>query len=335
MSKKYQEIPYFDFDLNRKGTERWDHIFDHFSARLGDIKKKLLGIVNQYGSINPMAGTIYNMMDHKTIMFHDEILFIADRLKMPPHQILALQLIYEFSSACTTGIFRIGSDEYFFRTMDWSLDFLKEITIGLNLLKGKRQIGKVIGWLGCVGFFTGVMPDYEIAVNYRRTAPMNIPQLVMNVMKTFGMRWPISYMVRYAMENEFKLPNIIKLCTDAQLISPTYLTIHVTNAELNISSQIITRDADKIVDIRYLDQPSPYLIQTNCDHDKTYPDIMWSLERRELFDLILAELTELHNTNGRCSKKTVLKSLCRAPIVNSETIYLYLSTGTKSISIKV
>lgn len=334
MSKTYEKITYFDFDLNRKPSERWDTIFDHFNLKLGDIKKKLIGIINHYGAINPFAGTIYNAMDHKNIMFHDEILFIADRLKMAPYQILALQLIYEFSSACTTGIFKIGSEEYFIRTMDWSLDILRDITVGLRLVKGKKEIGKVIGWIGCVGFFTGIMPDYEIAINYRRTTEMNIPQLIVNILRTYGLKWPVSYLIRYMMENELQLENVVKLCTEAQLVSPTYFTIRVINKDLNIPSQILTRDADQIHNIRYLNVDGPYLVQTNCDHDKSYPDILWSLERRELFDLILNELNELYNQTGKCSKKIVFKSFCKAPIINSETVYFYLSSNDKSIAFK-
>jgi len=318
----YREIKYFDFDLEKKPSDRWEEIFNEFSLKIGDIRKQLKSIIKQYGALIPISGGIFNTIDPSNIMFYDELAFIADRMKMPLYQIVILQLIYEMTSACTTAIFKIGKEEYFLRTMDWPMPFLKDITIGLNIKKGSKEISKVIGWIGCVGFFTVINPDYKIAINYRRTCEINIESMIMNTLRTFGMKWPISYLVRYIVEKELILPDIITVFEKAELISPTYITIYSINN--SNKSVIITRDNNKLVNTRSTD-----LIQTNCDHDKLGPDILWSLERRELLNMIINELNE----QKKCSKKLVIKNLLIAPIVNSETIYIYFSKGKKSISI--
>jgi len=58
------------------------------------------------------------------------------------------------------------------------------------------------------------------------------------------------------------------------LISPCYFTIC---SWIN-PSRIITRDSMSVVSDRYL--TDGLLIQTNCDHDKMEPDILWSCRRK-------------------------------------------------------
>lgn len=54
----------------------------------------------------------------------------------------------------------------------------------------------------------------------------------------------------------------------------------------NKNSCVITRDANKTVDVRY-----HTLVQANCDHDKTKPNILWSLERVN----IIKDVQKKHN----------------------------------------
>lgn len=84
------------------------------------------------------------------------------------------------------------------------------------------------------------------------------------------MKWPIGYLVRSIIENIFALNDTKNLLETSQLISPCYITLYVHNQQ----SYIITRDCDKTVNTR-----SDNLVQTNCDWNKTKPNILWSLER--------------------------------------------------------
>lgn len=325
-----RKIIYYDFDLDLNPIDRWVHIFDQFDSELPKLRKQIGKILKEFAPVLPIIKTIFNLMDSTQIMFYDEISFISTRMGVEVYQIVLLQLIYETSAACTTAIFNVGGvsgTEYFFRTMDWPMKFLKDITIGLDIKRGGESVSKVIGWLGCVGFFTAQTDSYAIAINYRRTTELSIAQIVVNAYRTFNMNWPISYLVRSVIENDNQPDrmSIIKLFETAQLISPTYITICAYESGLVCGSKsvIITRDWDKLVSTRSHD-----LIQCNCDFDKSSPDIMWSLERKELFGIIIAELNEQPDY----SKKTILKSLLVQPIVNDDTIYIYFSSGTKSIA---
>lgn len=320
-----RKINYYDFNLDLDPSQRWITIFDTFELNIPKLQKQIAKLFKAYEAILPIIKSMFNLINPSKIMFYAEIKYVAERMGMSICETILLQLIYETSSACTTGIFKVGDCEYFLRTMDWPMPFLKGITIGLNLMSNNKCIGKVIGWLGCVGFYTVETTDYAIAINYRRTQNMTIENIIVNAYKTLSMNWPISYLVRNVVEKGLTRIETIKTFEIAQLISPTYITVCAFNNGLisSADSVIITRDWDKLVSTR-----SDDLIQTNCDFDKCDPDILWSVERRELFRQIVEELNSL----DKCSKKLILKRLMVTPILNDDLIYGYFSSGSKSIA---
>lgn len=321
-----RKIVYYDFDLDLNPADRWIIIFNLFEPKFPKLRKHINKLFKQFESILPVIKEVFNLINTDQIMFYDEIKYIAHRMNLAIYEVILLQLIYETSAACTTAIFEVGESAYFLRTMDWPMSFLKNITIGLNIKRNNKSIAKVIGWVGCVGFFTVQTDTYTAAINYRRTEEASVVSIISNAYKTLNMNWPISYLVRYAIEKQLDRSVAIKLFETAKLISPTYITIcaYATDNKICIKeSVIITRNWDTLVSTR-----SDNLIQTNCDCDKDEPDILWSLERRELFNILIDELNELET----CSKKIIMKTILVAPILNQDMIYVYFSSGNKSIA---
>jgi hypothetical protein len=320
-----RKIIYYDFDLDKKPSDRWAPIFEKFSSDMTTLCKHINRMFKEFETIIPVIKAIFDLVPPTKIMFYEEIKYIAGIMKLEIFQVVLLQLIYETSAACTTAIFEVGGEEYFFRTMDWPMTFLKDITIGLNVKKNNQIISKVIGWLGCVGFYTAETDTYIVSINYRRTVDLSIGNVVVNAYRTLDMNWPISYLVRHIIEKQLERSSAIKLYEMAQLISPTYITICAIHQSkiIKAESVIITRDWNKLVSTR-----TQNLVQTNCDDNRETPDILWSIDRRNLFNDIMKELNEHKIT----SKKIILKSLLRAPMINHDTIYVYFSTGPKSIA---
>jgi len=191
--------------------------------------------------------------------------------------------------------------------------FLKNITIGLNVKKGTEIIGKVTTWLGYVGFLTATnIPDnYTISINYRRTKEISIGALAKNLYRTIMMKWPIGYLVRHIIQHGFNIAEAKKNLECAELISPCYITIYVPNHQ----SYIITRDCTKSINTR-----SNELIQTNCDWNKTEPNILWSLERAKMIKDIQRIIDQY---DGMPSPDDILGLLLKHPVLNEETIYVH------------
>lgn len=313
-----RNIEYYDFAIDKSIETRWDPIFMDFQTQIDTLKIKLESIISPYASIIGYLDTAYQSYPKDKIMHHSEICYIAKKIGMTPFKILLLQLIYETSSACTSAILQTSDQDFFIRTMDWPMDFLKDITIGLNIIKNGVIIGKAVTWLGYLGYLTAsnIIDNYTIAINYRRTKMVNITSLMKNLFRTVKLKWPIGYLVRYIIESQYSSSDARDILIMTELISPCYITMYIPQ----IQSCIITRDCDKTVNVR-----TEKLIQTNCDWNKTEPDILWSVERRnkvsQIQDLLLKEknLTETQ----------ILDYLMIYPIINDETIYVHYQCGDK------
>ncbi|XWV24464.1 mg760 protein [Tupanvirus deep ocean] len=316
-------ITFYDFDLQLPAAKRWGAIFDAHSDYLPKLQTNLRNILNQFGLLPSLIKPIYNMTSESNILYYDEIRYIAERVGFSPFEALLMQLIYETSSACTATVLNIGTKKFFFRTMDWPMLFLKDITIGLNIKRGSKLIGKVTTWLGYVGFLTATNTtnNYTVVINYRQTKKINLTSLASNLYRTISMNWPIGYLVRHIIENSFDIVAAKNSLETAPLISPCYITFYVPDHQ----SYIITRDSDKSVDTR-IDN----LIQTNCDWNKTEPNILWSLERIESIKKIQKIIDE---SIDDLSSSEILTLLLKYPVLNEETVYVHYQYGNEFATI--
>lgn len=319
------DIQTFDFNLDLLPQDRWKNIFEKYDdSEKDEMKKFVKSILKNYENIVYLVNMATNYIDNK-LYYRDEIRYIANTIGLTFGEILIIQLIYETSSACSVAMLNINNNMFYLRTMDWPMNFLKKLTINLNILKGGKKIGSAITWLGYVGFLTcciGTEIDkYNIAINYRRTRDINMQSIIKNALRAINMCWPIGYLVRYMAENSMNYEEAIKSFSEANLISPCYINIfsHIHK------SVIITRDADKLVSVR-----DNILIQTNCDYDKQEPNILWSCERRDK----IKEIEIFLNKNNIIDYNNVMNSLMVFPILNNETIYYtteYLSITRSKI----
>jgi len=311
-------IPYFTFNLDLDPKLRWAEILNHFQSRTHILKSYATQIINQYSKVLPIAKLAFNPDE---IMYREELEYIASCVDMELFHIVLLQLLYETSAACTTGIFDCAGTKLLIRTMDWPMEFLKDFTIGLNIYSGNTQIASAVTWVGCVGLFTAtnLIHKHTVCVNYRRTVEMSIGKFLKNAYRTKKMNFPISYLVREVITNTTGINDTIRSLELTKLISPVYFTVF-DFANLDESkSCIITRDCDKLVDTRY-----DNLVQTNCDNDKTEPNILYSIDRRRLVRDI--QYFRYHD------KEKIIREFMQFPIMNEETIYVHVVCSDSTIA---
>ncbi|AGD92707.1 acid ceramidase-like protein [Megavirus lba] len=312
-NKIMTQIQYYDFDLNKSADKIWKDIFYEFKNQIPQFQQELKKIIQPYSHILNLIKLMPNFIRRGNAMYYDEISYISDKMEMDMHEIILLQLIYETTSACTTAVIDVNNDKFYLRTMDWPFDFLKNVTIGLNIMRDNQLIAKAITWLGYIGLLTvtNIEHDYSIAINYRRTINLDLSAIVKNAHRTISMKWPIGYLVRYIIENNFTFSKAKTYFINTELISPCYITMF----DKNNSSYIITRNCDKSINVR-----SDNLIQTNCDFNKSEPNILYSVERREYIRKIIEKIK---NTENKISYRKLIKTISKFPIINNDTIYIH------------
>lgn len=300
----------YTFDLDADGSDRWVNILNDFIPMRSEIRNFIRSLFVEYDiGLSVLSLLADNMKKNNKILYVKEIEYIANYFEVSFIEILLLQLIYETSAACSVGMLKINNKDFYFRTLDWRMGFLRNITIFLDIVKNGETIGTAVTWVGYIGFATcNVKNQYNVALNYRLTKPMNLTTLCENIYKTINLQWPITYLIRAILENELSYDDAISNFTNNILISPCYISIY---SKIH-KSVIITRDPDSLVSIRDHD-----LVQTNCDFDKNIPNISQSVERRNL----IYDVEKICNTYNITSYDEIIKMLLEYPVLNENTIY--------------
>lgn len=292
-------------DLDLPQAERWRHILDDHKHLFPELETEIGNIISMFGYNN-----IYSMclntgiyLFSSKVLYYDELKSISDAVGLSLDKILIMQLLYELSAACTTIVHKVEGQMTMLRTLDWDMSFLKKITIDVEFRRAGQKLFKATTWVGYVGILTAMNNDYSVAINYRRTKEVTLSAIGANLMSIITMKWPIGYRIRTVLESGLNLRDSLECFRGSLLVSPTYITVCTKSG-----GHIIVRDPDSVVK-ELTDLP---LIQTNLDDDKSCPNIVYSLERRELSKGVLADWDTLTNISDKLSK---------FPIFNEETIY--------------
>lgn len=308
---KVTDIPKFVVDLDKPPSERWNDILDKYQDKFAKINKEFDKIFKMYPTyLLWIAKTLISCYKWtNSIMYYDELESISKKTNIEFEKLLLMQLCYEFCSACTCVVTKVKGEYTFYRTLDWPLDFMKDITIQVNFVRGKKIVFTGITWVGYVGILTGFTGKYAVAVNYRRTTNnSNIWSILGNIKKIITLDWPVGYLVRCLLENRMTFNHAYKYLMHTNLISPCYITMcHKLR-----KPRIIIRDPNKTVNVIKKD----YVVQTNIDPKQFRPNILFSIQRNNLAcDLINK------NKNNFESCDDLVKGLNKFPIINKETLH--------------
>jgi len=268
-------------NLDLPQSERWLDLLAEFKPQLEVVKNNMKGLIDEmlgasYYFIIPLIKTFKAF---KSIMFLEELESISKAMGMSFEYVLLLQLCYEVSSCCTSAITKVNNEYVFFRTMDWPMDFLKDLTVDLEFVKDGATLFFATTWVGYVGVLTATVPHkYSIAVNYRRTKDISLSSITKNAISIMNMNWPVGYLIRNVCEKNASYGSMLQYACRATLVSPCYITVCGTNER----PKVITRDTDK-----YTIHKHDYVVQTNCDQCKVSPDILYSVSRRVKITLVI------------------------------------------------
>jgi acid ceramidase len=277
-----------------------------------EVVNRAIGTLDSIITQIPMSGialfaaSTYDMFGYT--LYSKELHEMSNILKVPVKKLIVLQLCYEAFSACTSVGFKKNDNVYHFMTMDWPMDFLKDLTVSVNFTKNGKLLFKAVTWIGCVGVFTGYVPGkYSVAINYRRSNGT----IFGNIKKALMLKWPTAYLVRSCLEDEYSAKKIVECLKVTKLISPCYFTV----VEAVGTTHKIVRDNDKCVEYK----KNSFMVQAN--NDKASKDnILYSNERvKTVLDIMKTDFSN-----------NIVEEFLQYPIINEETIYYTFIDHTNS-----
>jgi len=312
-------IKTFTINLDLEPKNRYSEIVSSFD--INKISYMLNQIYDQYTNSIPFVESLVKLNINKAI-YSDEIQFWADTFNLPFYKVLVMQLLYEINSGCTTFVI---PGNIMFRTMDWPLEFLKEITYQAVFIKNNVKIYEAVCWVGSIGIFTGksLTNNYAVAINYRRVNDTNIKSIFNNYLRTINMCYPVSYLLRHVLETNTKYNTMIEILKNTKLISPVYYIVCKFNNQNKTTKQplIIQRDVESYEIISDLK-----IIQTNSDKNNGISNIMYSKERAEIVRQAIEKYESIDD---------ILINIYKYPVISHETIYLSIISKDMFITNKI
>ena len=106
---------------------------------------------------------------------------------------------------------------------------LQPLTVEVDYIQAGKLVFKATTWAGYVGVLTGMKPGaFSVSVNYRRSqagSEQPIKAFATNLQRGIARHWPISFLVRAALERCANYHEACATLEQSELIAPTYLTI--------------------------------------------------------------------------------------------------------------
>jgi len=299
-------------DLDAGGT-KWNHIITEYKSNIMVVYNEMKPLLDSWA-----IKVVLNLIRvYPWAMYKDELTEIASILKIPYEQLVAMQLIYEASTACTCVAFQDEKTMTFLRTLDWDMESLGPLTIQVQFERKKQPIFIATTFAGCLGIFTGMRlspkPEYGLALNFRRGG-----SLVGNAYRLLKSYWPTSYVIRDLLETTSDVKVVEQTLKTCLLAAPVYYTM-VTPTDGKV---ILRGPSNEVISIKTMStkiaesKDNSFVYQTNIDSLQDYKEnILWSVERSEYMN---------KNFNKKMEKDIRLKNLIKYPIINEETLYYTL-----------
>jgi acid ceramidase len=305
------DIKTYILDLDIEPSKRWINIISENKNQcieaIAELQNKILSQINPM-TYNILYYTINYVTPSKYIKYYDELKSISEILEISFDKILIGQLCYEMFAACTSVGICMNGQNVHYRTMDWPMKSLKNITIKLKVMKSNKILYEGITWIGYVGILTGMKYNsYSLSINYRKSNNT----LHNNALKIIQLKYPISYLCRELLESSDTLLKVKEKLEQTELISPCYISL----CGINNDFYVITRDPDSYKTIF----ANNYLIQTNKDSENDKYDIFNSTERHKYVEELILK-----------NDKNLINNLVKYPIINLDTIYYCVMIPSKN-----
>lgn len=319
--EEYYKMKRYQIDLCLDPKQRWNRIIlDHKENILKTLETIESNINSIFGNgilSNLISKFFSGLTSLGAVMYYKEIEGIAELLGISVGKVAMLQLAYEFNTSCTSILYKNGDEVLHYRTMDWNMLELKPLTIEVEFKRNGIPIFVATTWPGYVGILTGMrIGTYAVSINYRRVNE----GMFRNLLNGLFSCWPISFLVRYILENYSTYEEAKNAFRNSYLMAPVYIILSGKTG-----GRIFTRDRTRNVRELKLED---YLVQTNIDHwrgfekSNDWQDIEYSRRRKKFAYNYLTEIDQIElNDNGTIHNK-LWKLLNTYPINKEDTIYL-------------
>jgi len=210
-----------------------------------------------------------------------ELKGIAEVSGVPMYLLVAFNVLLDLLMGCTSGGVlsqengrsRASAKMLHFRTLDWTMDPLREVVVQLDFVRSNSPqpdiiIASSITYVGFVGVLTGVKPGLSLSLNFRAvhnatTMREQFRFYFHHLLVLLGRRPSIASILRqHIIEHDRSLPPIL---SSLESIVADVTTRHTTAAYLIFSDGQLTVTVEKDYSTALIDQSDTFIVRTNHD----------------------------------------------------------------------
>ena len=316
----------YTIDLNLPPEQRWtkcvqDHIRIMPALNLA-YNKALDQHLGKY--TKPVFNRISKHLQSRLIKqeWQQELKAIAELSGQSYDMFFNLNIGYDLENVfgCTSAIFFDSKLQQMvhFRTLDWDMPILKDLTIIADFVKDSRVIYSAVTWVGFIGVYTAVSESgHSISLNYRKPDYNKILRQSIIIKNLFTSKMPTCLMIREALENHDG-EDLITFVKTREVIAPCYIIISTKQRAHCMVKGLDSKDRTRS------NKTNRPLIQTNHDINHLYDNFDSWADKDDLLVSSFKRYNEVSDMldRSRLTHVDLKEVFLRDPIKNKYTVYI-------------
>jgi len=311
------EVRYHDLLMSIVNTNGWEYTYGQVEGYWDTLPT----IVQDFMELVSMDLERYFPKEyaHELLGLEQAVIQVGHGDDFPLKEIVALNLLYEWTSACTSTIVEDPTGRMWHaRNMDWNFDgwSLFNLTRLIQFQKDRQTVYTGVQWVGYLGILSGSNKGFTVTVDQREAdRPRYITdnmEAIINGAQTIG------FELRTVLATRTTFTDAVNDLATTDIAAPVYYNIGGSNKG---EGSIITRNrAGNATDIwKWGSGPQPccpdiqnwYLVETNWDH--------WTTDGDDRQESAIASLNALGQANVNADN--LFAMLATPPVLAKTTQY--------------
>lgn len=254
--------PSITVDLGLSPESRWAAASEQYKPGILSVLSFVKSRIPS--SALPALEQLGNVLDdYIEAPYAAEMRGIATAVGVPVADILAMNLYYELTTACTSIVAAAPDGTvYHGRNLDYGVPGLAAVTVQAAFVRNSTVVYRAATYVGYVGVLTGMKPHaFSLSIDERDTNGT----LWDNALEALFRRGrSVGFFLRSTLEAATTFGEALPLLQRTPLIAPSYLIIGGTRGQ----AAVVTRDRAAAVDTWALNATEGrwFLVETNYDH---------------------------------------------------------------------
>lgn len=167
--------PKYTIDLSRPPAERYTEVVADFKPLLLQLPTLFDELVKEFGlplkAVRRVARLLLRSVHSKEQTA--ELRGISKASGVDMYLLVCFNTLLDLFMGCSSGAARVKTEHgmrmYHFRTLDWSMDLLRQVVVQLEFVEKPHGpvISRSVTYVGFVGVLTGVREGLSISLNFR------------------------------------------------------------------------------------------------------------------------------------------------------------------------